>query len=62
LSGVHEIRILIERDAGLTSFVNDYVDDVTVSGDAFIPSPPAFWLFGSGLLGLIGMSRRKKSA
>jgi hypothetical protein len=25
-----------------------------------VPIPPAFWLFGSGLLGLIGMARRKK--
>ena len=26
-----------------------------------IPVPPAVWLFGSGLLGLIGVARRKKS-
>ena len=26
-----------------------------------IPLPPAVWLFGSGLLGLIGISRRKKA-
>jgi hypothetical protein len=27
-----------------------------------IPVPPAVWLFGSGLLGLIGIARRKKTA
>ena len=27
---------------------------------AAVPIPPALWLFGSGLLGLIGISRRKK--
>ncbi|MGV7235664.1 MAG: VPLPA-CTERM sorting domain-containing protein [Nitrosomonadaceae bacterium] len=27
-----------------------------------VPLPATIWLFGSGLLGLIGMSRRKKSA
>ena len=27
-----------------------------------IPLPPAFWLLGSGLLGLIGIAKRKKSA
>ena len=27
-----------------------------------IPVPPALWLFGSGLLGLVGMARRKKAA
>jgi len=28
---------------------------------AAVPVPPAIWLFGSGLLGLIGISRRKKA-
>jgi hypothetical protein len=27
-----------------------------------VPIPPSVWLFGSGLLGLIGISRRKKAA
>ena len=27
-----------------------------------VPIPPALWLFGSGLLGLVGIARRKKSA
>jgi len=32
------------------------------SGDvSAVPIPPAVWLFGSGLIGLIGFSRRKKS-
>jgi hypothetical protein len=26
-----------------------------------IPVPPALWLFGSGLLGLVGIARRKKA-
>jgi len=29
---------------------------------AVVPVPPAVWLFGSGLLGLVGMARRKKAA
>ncbi|MDH3888134.1 MAG: VPLPA-CTERM sorting domain-containing protein, partial [Gammaproteobacteria bacterium] len=28
---------------------------------AAVPVPAAVWLFGSGLLGLIGMAKRKKS-
>jgi len=28
----------------------------------WVPIPPAVWLFGSGLLGLIGIARRKKVA
>ena len=27
-----------------------------------VPIPPAIWLFGSGLLGLVGIARRKKAA
>ena len=43
----------------------DY-DQAFIWGDAFtvgvsaVPAPAAVWLFGSGLLGLIGMARRKK--
>ena len=33
-----------------------YIDNLQVSG---VPVPAAFWLFSSGLLGLIGVSRRK---
>ena len=29
---------------------------------AYVPLPAAIWLFGSGLLGLVGMARRKNSA
>lgn len=28
-------------------------------GDTFVPVPAAVWLFGSGLLGLVGVARRK---
>ncbi|MDB4409326.1 VPLPA-CTERM sorting domain-containing protein [Gammaproteobacteria bacterium] len=31
-------------------------------GISSVPLPSALWLFGSGLLGLIGISRRKKAA
>jgi hypothetical protein len=27
-----------------------------------VPLPAAVWLFGSGLLGLVGIARRKKAA
>ena len=27
-----------------------------------VPVPPAVWLFGSGLLGLVGIARRRKTA
>ena len=37
-----------------------YFDNVSISTSA-IPIPAAVWLFGSGLIGLIGVARRKKS-
>ena len=30
-------------------------------GSSVVPLPPAVWLFGSGLIGLIGITRRKKA-
>jgi len=35
-----------------------YWDDVNLTA---VPVPAAVWLFGSGLLGLVGMARRKKT-
>jgi len=34
---------------------------VWVGGGTVVPVPAAVWLFGSGLLGLVGMARRKKA-
>ncbi len=37
--------------------------NVTITADApVIPIPAAAWLFGSGLLGLVGVARRRKSS
>ena len=36
-----------------------YYDNITFSA---VPVPAAVWLFGSGLLGLVGISRRRKTA
>lgn len=60
-----------------TSFVADFYntggftsiatpDGVTWSSDSGIflgavPVPAAVWLFGSGLIGLVGVARRKKA-
>jgi pimeloyl-ACP methyl ester carboxylesterase len=41
------------------SVIDPWIQEVTISA---VPLPGAVWLFGSGLLGLIGISRRKKSA
>lgn len=40
-----------------------FADGSVLSVDAaIVPVPAAVWLFGSGLLGLVGIARRKKAA
>ena len=42
----------------------DYMDGVTsakFAGSSAVPVPASVWLFGSGLLGLAGIARRKKA-
>ena len=42
--------------------VDSYFDNITITTDvAPVPLPAAAWLFGSALMGLVGMSRRRKS-
>jgi hypothetical protein len=54
---------LVRPDDALTDLTKvrlavDFVNDTRL---ATIPVPAAVWLFGSGLLGLIGIARRKKA-
>ena len=51
------------------SSFNANFDITSVTVDSFVPTPvaavpvpAAVWLFGSGLLGLVGIARRKKKA
>jgi len=44
-------------------FSDVYFDNVSFTADvSAVPVPAAAWLFGSGLIGLVGMARRKKTA
>jgi len=53
----------IFNDTSGTEFDGHYADSVSLSlSFAAVPVPPAVWLFGSGLIGLVGMARRKKAA
>jgi len=60
--------IVASNTVGLVfNFLTPYVglaefDSVSVKAVLATPIPSALWLFGSGLLGLIGISRRKKAA
>ena len=64
------------RPLNATIYGLDYVGDFTAKADggdpfygtylvrdtAAIPAPAAIWLFGTGIIGLIGISKRRKSA
>ena len=47
-------------DAQLASWTNDQANLLYALSGTAVPLPAAVWLFGSGLLGLAGISRRKK--
>ena len=62
LAGVFTIRFLWpdgEPLPGPQSYVLDGINGITV---AAVPIPAAFLLFGAGLLGLVGMTRRRGSS
>ncbi len=50
---------LIGANSYAVGFINGTVLEVDVQ---VIPVPAAVWLFGSGLLGLVGIARRRKTA
>jgi hypothetical protein len=67
LSGKFDVFTLAILGAGLDWQI-DYLFDFNGSTDfvrlsvvSAVPVPSAVWLFGSGLLGLVGMARRKKA-
>jgi hypothetical protein len=59
LSNVDALQIRIEmvdNDSGPRDVTG--LDNIQLSS---VPIPATVWLFGSGLLGLVGMARRKKA-
>jgi len=43
----------------IDSFTYETTPDTPITAFSAVPAPAAFWLLGSGLLGLIGVARRK---
>jgi hypothetical protein len=56
-------RITIRfSDGSTTTTTIDNASDITFGSAAVVPVPAAVWLFSSGLLGLAGISLRKKQS
>ena len=54
-----------DPETGISSFDLGGVSSVkaftaTADGFAVVPVPAAVWLFGTGLIGLVGLARRKR--
>jgi hypothetical protein len=58
--GTHSIKIVV-ADGGDDSFQDTALFIPNGALNAVVPIPPAVWLFVSGLLGLVGIARRKKA-
>lgn len=59
---IHHIKIAV-ADGGDGVFDTAlFIPNGSLTSVSAVPIPAAIWLFGSGLLGLIGVARRKKSA
>lgn len=52
---------VVDVDFGEEYITNLVFDPGQLTLAAAVPVPAAVWLFGSGLLGLVGMARRKKA-
>lgn len=58
-SSVRMGRVTIDKIAGSAGYYT-FIDDIRWESASVIPVPAAVWLFGTGLLGIIGYSKRKK--
>ena len=52
--------LLISGSYTDSNFIDAPITSATLATVSAVPVPAAVWLFGSGLIGLVGMARRKK--
>ncbi len=59
-TAVARIQLILVPDALTPAGGALFWDDASLEVSA-VPVPAAVWLFGSGLLGLVGVARRRKA-
>jgi hypothetical protein len=65
IAGESMSELVLAYNDNYLGFVDSDFDDMLVRAEFIptaVPVPAAVWLFGSGLLGLVGIARRKKTA
>ncbi len=58
-AGLYSISMFGQTASEIGAYSLDYSIEINVSA---VPVPAAAWLFGSGLLGLVSIARRRRSA
>lgn len=62
VSGGYTLQFAAVCGASNNCFADYYFDNISITADVnAVPVPAAVWLFGSGLLGLVGVARKKKA-
>ena len=62
-AGSHEFRVLMTRPfITSTNTPIQFLDNAMVGQVSAVPVPAAVWLFGTALIGIAGVSRKRKVA
>jgi hypothetical protein len=56
------LSLTIAVEVGATAAFQTGGFNTNISAVSAVPVPAAFWLFGSGLLGMIGIARKRKAS
>ena len=60
--GIHEIRVRVTRNYDPSQFTTQYIDNVTLSGEAAVPEPSTLGMLLVGLVGIGAALRRRRSS